>query len=163
MTAQIERAARTLDPTLSLDFTLLSAQVRNSLRQERLMAQLSSIFTLVALLLAAIGIYGVAAYAVTRRTNEIGVRMALGAQRADVTQMVLREALLVAAAGIALGLPAAFAASRLIKTLLFGVGPADPLLIFLTVAVMCAVALLASYLPARRASRIDPMVALRYE
>ena len=163
MTAQIEKAGETLDPTLSFGVTLLSAQVRNSLRLERLMAQLSSIFTALALLLAAIGIYGVVAYAVTRRTNEIGIRMALGARRADVVQVVLREAVLVVAAGIMLGLPAAFVASRLIKALLFGVRPADPLLMILTVIIMAAVALLASYLPARRASRIDPMVALRYE
>jgi ABC-type antimicrobial peptide transport system permease subunit len=127
------------------------------------MAQLSSIFSALALLLAAVGIYGALSYAVARRTGEIGIRMALGACRSDVARMVVREALLVAAAGLAVGVPAALMASKLIGTFLFGVKPSNPIIVLTAIAVITAVACLAAYLPARRAARVDPMVALRYE
>jgi putative ABC transport system permease protein len=163
MTKSIEAAAQALDPTISLDISLFSSQIRDSLHHERLMAQLSSIFSTLALVLAVIGVYGVFAYAVAGRTNELGIRVALGARRADITSMIIREAMLVSGIGIALGAPVALLTSRLVRTLLFGVGPGNALTMVLAIAVIILAALLASYLPARRAARVDPMVALRYE
>jgi ABC-type antimicrobial peptide transport system permease subunit len=114
-------------------------------------------------LLAALGLYGVMANAVARRTREIGVRMALGAQARNVLWLVLRETLFLVAIGIAIGLPVALAATRLIKGFLFGLSANDPLTIALAVSLMLAVAALAAYLPARRATKIDPMMVLRQE
>jgi predicted permease len=141
----------------------LSEQVDDSLDQERTISQLSSFFGLLALTLACVGLYGVMAYVVARRTNEMGIRMALGARSGDVLWMVLREALFLVLVGIALGIPAAIGAGHLISSLLFGLTPSDPVAISLATMLLVAVAVLAGYLPARRASRVDPMVALRYE
>ena len=121
------------------------------------------IFAGVALLLASIGIYGAVAYTVEQRTGEIGVRMALGAQAADVARSILREALVLAGFGIAIGLPAAFAVTRLIHGQLYGVRPNDPATFAIGTVTLVAVALGAAWLPARRAARVDPMVALRSE
>jgi len=128
-----------------------------------LMATLSGFFGVLALVLASIGLYGILAYNVAGRTNEIGLRMALGAARRDVIWMVLREALLLTLIGVLIGVPLAVASGRLVSSLLFGLTPSDPLSIGLAAIVMLAVAALASYLPARRAAQVDPMVALRYE
>ena len=125
--------------------------------------RLSSLFGLVALLLASIGLYGVMAYTVARRTNEIGIRMALGAERGNVLRMVLRETLTLVLIGIAIGVPIVLAAGGLLSTLLFGMTGTDPLTICAAAGLMVAVAAAAGYFPARRASRLDPMVALRYE
>jgi predicted permease len=130
---------------------------------ERLLAKLSSFFSLLALLLACIGLYGVMSYDVARRTHEIGIRMALGAQRRDVISLVLRETMLLVAIGVIIGLSAALGATRLIASLLYGLSPNDPLTIALAGLLLLAVAALAGYLPARRASRVDPMVALRHD
>ncbi len=140
--------------------TQVVAQV---LSLERTFAALSSAFGFLALMLACVGLYGTMAYAVARKTNEIGIRMALGAERRAILAMVLRETAVIVAAGIALGVPAAWIASGLLKTRLFGLTPHDPWSIALAVAATLLVTMLAGYIPARRASRVDPMVALRYE
>jgi len=124
---------------------------------------LVTLFAVVGLLLAAIGIYGVMAYAVTERTHELGVRIALGADRGSVLRIVLGEAAWLAACGVGLGVAGAVAATRLIQTLLFGVTPTDALTFAAIAMLLTATALVASYIPARRATRVDPMVALRYE
>ena len=131
--------------------------------KERLLATLSSFFGALALLLTCVGLYGVMAYAVARRTAEIGIRLALGARRDRILWLVLGETLWLTLAGIAAGVPLALWAARYARSELFGVSPADPLTIGVTVASLLGVAALAGYLPARRAIGVDPMVALRYE
>jgi len=128
-----------------------------------LLATISTFFGGLALLLASLGLYGLMAYAVARRTTEIGIRMALGARSERIIWLVLRQTLLLVLAGVAAGVPLAIWLSRFTKSLLFGVAPADPLIIAGSVALLISIAILAGFLPARRASRIDPMVALRYE
>jgi putative ABC transport system permease protein len=141
----------------------LTSQLEGSLVQERLMATLASAFGGLALMLAAVGLYGVLAYTVVRRTNEIGIRLALGAQRSQVLGLVMRDATRMLALGTALGLPAAWAASRLVSSMLFGLATTDPSTIVLAIALLVVTGLLAAYLPARRATKVDPLVALRCE
>ncbi len=124
---------------------------------------ISGFFGLLAVLLACLGLYGVMSYTAARRTNEIGIRLALGATRASMLGMVLRESLLLVLAGIAIGVPASLAAARLISGLLFGVSATDPATISMACMLMIVVAAMAALAPARRAARVDPMVALRYE
>jgi predicted permease len=145
------------------DTRTLAEQVDQSLSQEKLVSALSSFFALLALGLACIGLYGIMSYAVARRTNEIGIRMALGAECHRIMRMILREAFVLVMLGIAIGVPAALAASRLLATMLYGLKVTDPVTILAAVGVMAAVALTAGYIPARRAASVDPMVALRYE
>jgi predicted permease len=162
--AAIRQEVRRLDPNLPVfNVKTFADHINESISRERLIALLSGFFGLFALLLAALGLYGVMAHAVTRRTREIGVRMALGAQTGDVLWLVLGETLLLVSIGIAIGLPAALAATRLAKSLLFGLTPNDPLTITLATLSMLAIAALAGYLPARRATKIDPMAVLRHE
>jgi predicted permease len=139
------------------------AQFEASYSQERLFARLSMFFGLLAALLVATGLYGTLAYRVSRRTAEIGVRMALGAQRGQVLWMILRESLLVSLVGIVVGLPLAIASAGVLRTMLFGIGPGDPLAFAAAVAGVTIVALVASFIPARRAASVSPIVALRYE
>jgi ABC-type antimicrobial peptide transport system permease subunit len=142
---------------------MMTDVVNESLMQERFIAQLGSAFSLFALLLTCIGLYGVMSYAVTRRTNEIGIRIALGARGGDVVRMVMKETMLLVAIGMAIGLGAALATTRLITTLLYELSPNDPATIASAALLMAVAAAFAGYLPARRASRVDPMTALRCE
>jgi len=127
------------------------------------MSRLASFFALLAVLLACVGLYGLMAFTVNRRTSEIGIRMALGAERSRIARMVLRESLLLVLCGLAIGIPAAALASRLISTQLFGLRPGDPFTLLATCVLMLGVTAIASYLPARRAASVDPMRALRNE
>jgi putative ABC transport system permease protein len=162
-TAEISAAAMQINPAISLQFDTMKTQVRESLLRERLMATLSGFFGGLAALLATIGLYGVMSYMVARRRNEIGIRMALGAGRRDVIGMVMREAGILLAGGIVVGLLLAIAAARAATSLLFGLHPGDPATLTLAAAGLGLVAMLASYLPALRASRLEPTDALREE
>ncbi len=146
-----------------LNITSLRVQTDDALKQEKLIAQLVSFFGLLGLLLSCVGLYGIMAHAVVRRTNEIGIRMALGAERRDIIWMVLKESLVLVAIGLVLGIPAAWGAAHLIASQLFGVNPADPLSMLIAALSLTVVAASAGYLPARRASRVNPLIALRYE
>jgi macrolide transport system ATP-binding/permease protein len=160
----VRQAVRSVDPTLPLmDVQTQTELLEESLRQERLFARLCGFFGFAALLLVAIGLYGTLAYAVARRTNEIGIRMALGAGRAGVVWNVLRDSLVLVVAGVAIGLPVALATTKYIESQLYGVKPNDAATIAVTVSTLVTAAVLAGFVPARRASRVDPMVALRYE
>jgi putative ABC transport system permease protein len=141
----------------------MSAVAASSFAERRFNMSLLSLFAGLALVLAAIGIYGVMSNAVTQRTQEIGIRLALGASTIDVLGLIVRNGLTLVVIGVAFGLAGAFALTRLMTTLLFGVTPTDGLTIFVVSAVLIAVALLACLIPARRATRVDPLVALRYE
>jgi putative ABC transport system permease protein len=153
-----------LDPELPLsNIRTMDEWVSNNAAQPRLNATLLGTFAGVALLIAAIGVYGVLAYSVNQRTREIGLRMALGAQQSGVLRWIVGQGMMVAFAGIAIGLAGAFALSRLLASLLFGIQPRDPITFGAVAAVLCAVAFTACLLPAIRASRVDPIVALRDE
>ena len=130
---------------------------------ERLVAQVSTGFGALALLVACVGLYGILAYSVARRTREIGLRLALGATRAGVLWMVLRESLALVGLGFAIGIPAALAASRLIRTMLYGLTPTNPATIGAAFLILLATSTAAAYIPARRAASVDPMTALRHE
>jgi putative ABC transport system permease protein len=134
-----------------------------SLRNERLVATMSSIFGMLATLLAVVGLYGVMAYTVSRRTREIGIRMALGARMGNIGWLVIREVLTIVAIGMAIGLPAAWWLSRYVATQLYEVRPTDPLTIAGAVALLGIIALLAGLVPSARAARVSPTTALRYE
>ncbi len=137
--------------------------MHHSISEERSIAQLSGFFGILALLLTAAGLYGVMSYAMSRRTNEIGLRMALGADRSDVVRMVLRETLALMAAGFAIGLPAAFVTTRLTASTLVGVSATDPTIVGGAILVMLCVGAYAGFIPAMRAARVDPVTALRQE
>ena len=140
-----------------------AADIDETINQEIVFARLCTGFAILALVIACVGLYGTVAYNVARRTSEIGIRMALGAQRGVVVRMILRQVLALATVGLALGLPIAAGASRLVESFLFGMKPNDPVALTLAVAVLLSAALLAGYAPARKASRIDPMIAVRHE
>ncbi len=162
--ADIRTELTTLDKNVPMVDVKTETQVISQvLFLDRTFAALSSAFGFLALLLACVGLYGTMAYAVARKTNEIGIRMALGAERGTILAMVLRETAAIVVAGIVVGVPAAWIASSLLKTRLFGLTPHDPWSIGLSVVATLLVTMIAGYIPARRASRVDPMVALRYE
>jgi len=160
----IRAAVREFDPNIALaSFTTMSQTFEDSIAERRFAARLLTAFAAIALLLAAMGIYGVLSYAVAQRTREFGVRMALGAKAADMRSMVLREAGISLAIGLGLGLAAAFALTRVMEGLLFGVTATDPATLAGAIAVLVATALAASWIPAVRATRVDPMQAMRPE
>jgi predicted permease len=164
VTGEVRAAMAEIDPNLPiLEVRTMAEQVDQSMGQEQLISQLSSFFSLLALSLACIGLYGVMTYSVLRRTNEIGIRLALGAQMSRVLWMVLRESLVLLGIGVALGIPLTLAATRLVQAQLFGLHASDPATLVAAVLVIAGVTMLAAYLPARRAAKVDPMVALRYE
>jgi predicted lysophospholipase L1 biosynthesis ABC-type transport system permease subunit len=161
---EAQRAIAGIDKNLPVDkVTTLNELVDRSLNQVTLIAGLSSLFGVLAMLLACVGLYGVISYAVARRTNEIGIRMALGAHQSDVLELVIGHGFKLTAVGVTIGSAAAFPLTHLLASLLYGVKPIDPLT-FITVSVLLTcVAIIASYIPARRATKVDPMVALRHE
>ena len=160
----IREVGRQIDPNLPLtDVSTQIEQVERRFAQEKLFAQAYTLFGALALLLASIGLFGLMSYSVSRRTNEIGIRMALGAQRQDVLRLVMRESMILVVVGIVAGVAIAVSASKLVASLLFGLPPRDPWTLLAAIGVMVMVSGLAGYLPARRASRVDPMVALHYE
>jgi predicted permease len=164
MTESVRTAMRDVDPTLPVQrFTSQTEQISERFAQERLFATAYTAFGALALVLACIGLFGVMSYNVARRTNEIGIRMALGAQRRTVLGMVMRESMLLVTAGVLVGLGAALWAGRFVQTVLYGLAPNDPFTIASAAAVIVIVSALAGYLPARRAARVDPMEALRVQ
>jgi predicted permease len=159
----VSAALNRVNRDVAFSFRPLADQVNASLTQERLVAMLSGFFGGVALLLAGLGLYGVTSYAVTRRQTEIGIRMALGARWSDVMTLVLRQGLVLTALGIASGLACAAAVTRYLEAMLFGVTPLDPTTFIAVSVLFAAVAALAAWIPARRATKVDPMIALRCE
>ena len=164
ISASLRAVVQEVGPSLPpISIHTMAGLVDDTLQTDRFIERLSSAFGFLAILLASIGLYGVMAYNVARRTRDIGIRMALGAEPGNVLWQVLRESLVLVCIGIAIGIPAALAGTRLVRSMLFGLGFADPIVIVLAAALLALVAALAGFLPARRASRVDPMVALRYE
>jgi predicted permease len=164
LSAEVRAAIAQVNDKLPIgNITSLRLQTDEALKQEKLIAQLVSFFGLLGLLLSCVGLYGIMAHAVVRRTSEIGIRMALGAERRNIIWMVLKESLLLVAIGLAVGIPAAWGAAHLIASQLFGVNPTDPVTLLTAVVALTLVAASAGYLPARKASRVNPLIALRYE
>jgi ABC-type antimicrobial peptide transport system permease subunit len=160
----VRRKVQNLDPNIPVyAMRTTEEQIDLSLRTERLVASLSTVFGVLATLLAVIGLYGVMAYTVARRTREIGIRMALGAEQGNVIWMIMREVLLLVGTGVVVGVPMAIGLSSLIKNQLFGMAPHDPVTLTLATVGLAGVACLAGFVPALRASRVDPTHALRYE
>jgi len=162
--AAVQQTIHSVDHNLPItDVTTLDDQVARSITDQRIVAQLSAFFGALAVFLSCIGIYGVMSYVVTRRTNEIGIRMALGAGRPNMLWMILREVVGLVSIGIVIGIPATLAGDRLVSNMLFGLKPTDPATLVGATVILLIVASIAGFLPARRASLVDPMVALRYE
>jgi putative ABC transport system permease protein len=159
----VRRVFQQLDPNMPVEFSTFAEALGGWMAEKRFLLLLAGLFAGAALLLAAVGMYGLVAHSVTRRTQEIGIRMAFGAQRNDVLRLVVGESARLAGVGVAIGLALSLALTRLISSLLFGITAADPFTFALVAAVLSAVAIFASYIPARRAMRVDPIVALRYE
>ncbi len=163
LTPSIKRVINEVNPSITLSFEVFKTDVREGLLRERLMATLSGFFGFLAVTLATVGLYGVIAYSVTRRRNEIGIRMALGADRPAVIAMVLREAAMLLLIGLLVGTVLASFATRAVSSFLFGLKPWDPITLVIAIASLASIALIASYVPALRAARLDPMTALREE
>jgi ABC-type antimicrobial peptide transport system permease subunit len=164
LTPSARKVVSELNNNLPLfDVKTQTERIERLLLNERMLARLASLFGLLALLLACIGIYGLLAYEVARRTREIGIRAALGAQRFDVLKLVGKQGLALVIAGALLGIAGAVGVTRPLQSLLFGVQPTDPLTLLAVSVLLLVVGLAACYIPARRATKVDPMVALRYE
>ena len=164
LTSAIREQVRALDPDQPVtSLRTMDELLDRTLSQAKFSLLLFGLFAALALVLAAIGIYGVMTTTVTQRTHEIGLRMALGAQKRDVLRLVIGEGMILVLIGIAAGLASAVALTRLMSTLLFGVSPTDPITLAVITLLLAAVAVVACYIPARRATKVDPMVALRYE
>ncbi len=161
--SEIQRALQPRLPARPIEVRPLSTQVEMTLIQERMMATLASGFGLLALILACVGLYGLLAYTVAQRTKEIGIRMALGAQRKGVVSLILKGGIRLVLIGIALGVPAAWLSSRWVASMLFGLTPTDPSTLAGAILILAAAAQFAAYIPARRASRLDPLTALRHD
>jgi len=147
----------------AVNIKLMEELISNSVAKERFYVLLLAVFAVLALILAAVGVYGAMSYSVTLRTRDIGIRMALGARPADIFKHIVGQALLLGLIGLGVGIVLAIASTRVMSSLLYGINATDPLTLAITSLVLLAVALLASYLPARRATRVDPLVTLRYE
>jgi len=164
ITAAVRQAVSSVNSNVPIETVqTLSDRVENSVASKRLVAQLSGFFGMLAVFLACIGIFGLMSFAVSRRTNEIGIRMALGADRSSVVGMVMKEVIVLIGVGLAVGIPVALFCDRLAASLLFGLEPSDPATIVGATLALLGIASLAGYLPARRAAKVDPMIALRYE
>jgi putative ABC transport system permease protein len=164
LTASIRKEVSAVDKQQPVsEVETMEQVVSNSLHTQRVATGLLALFATLAMLLAAVGIYGMMAYSVSQRTHEIGIRMALGAERRDVLRLVVGHGMVLTLVGMAIGLAGAFGSTRVLSSLLFGVRPTDLVTFAGVSALLAAVALLASYIPARRATKVDPMVALRYE
>jgi putative ABC transport system permease protein len=164
VTQSVREQVRGLDRDLPVFGERTMTQVAaESVSRRRFAMQVVGLFGILALLLAAVGIYGVMAYAVTQRTREIGIRVALGASRSAILRWVLKQGMILTIAGIVVGLVGALALTRLLRSLLFGIGPADIVTYGVLATLLTVVALIACYVPARRATKVDPLVALRYE
>jgi len=163
LASAVRQRVHSFHPAMPVKFRSLAQEVEGVLTNERLLALLSAFFGVVALALGAIGLYGIVAYSVTQRTGEIGVRIALGASRASVLWLVMRQSVLLVSLGLAIGCVAVFALTSSVSNLVFGVQPAGVLTLVTAGGVLSAVALLAAWLPARRAAGVDPLRALRYE
>ena len=163
ITPAVVRAVADVNPSIDIDFNILSETIASGLVRERLMAALSGAFGLLAGLLAAVGLYGVMSYTVARRSNEIGIRLAMGARATDVLQMVIAEAGWMVGSGVVIGVALGLGAAKAASTLLFGLQPTDPVTIVSATAVLATIGFIASYVPARRASKLDPMKTLRQE
>jgi putative ABC transport system permease protein len=161
--ASMKQTIGDVNPSIDLDFKIFKTRIHDSLLQDQLMATLSGFFGFLAALLAAIGLYGVISYMVVQRTKEIGIRMAIGAERIDVLRLILREAGMLTVAGLLIGAALALASAQAAKSLLYGLKPRDPITLLAAVVVLSAVAAFASFWPAYRASKLDPLIALRYE
>ena len=160
----LREVVRQLDPAIPVrEARTLHEQLELSVSVERLIASLSAAFGLLATMLAMVGLYGVMTYTVARRTREIGVRVALGAVAKDISWLITREVIVLVAIGVAFAIPAIWGVTRLVESQLYGTTPLDPLTIACAIGVLAAVAALAGVVPARRAARVDPLVALRYE
>jgi putative ABC transport system permease protein len=159
----MRRQLQSLNPEAVSEFRTLEQIFSSSLDERRFSLVLFGVFAIVALLLAITGIYSVMAYMVTERTNEIGIRLALGAQRADVLKLIMRQGVRLTASGLAIGLVASLALTRMLESFLYEVSTTDVMTFILISSLLAGVALVAGLVPARRAARVDPMIALRYE
>jgi len=160
----VRQEVQSLDPSIPVfGVRTMDAVMKDYLAQRRFALELLGIFAGVALLLASVGIYGVMAYTFSRRTNEIGIRIAMGAQRRDILKIAIGEGLVIVTIGLAAGLLGSLVLTRFLQTMLFNVKPADPLTFLALSLLLAAVTMMAGFVPARRASRVDPMIALRHE